>query len=263
MRNDGTSWGRATRSRVAARWRISSYTCPHVRLEKPVALPGLRRIALRTVRDEAVLASRGHRARVAARASPVIALLLCAFLAPIVAHAAALVDDTSTPDWIASFSGLHAWASDVAPRGDVYRSFGLVTPVVYLLLLLGLWLSPAPRTRLLRWSLGGTAVADVLAYGLPRSANAIPGTIEFLGLFLLLVGVGIAAWAQRCNREWAFLVALCIPLAFVGLAVVQYWPHGALLGVATACCLLSWAPQVPASDRSIILPAGMSQNRGW
>lgn len=175
------------------------------------------------------------------RASAIGGLLLCVLLAPIVAHAAALPDGDEA-DWIASLSGLHGWASDVAP-GSVYRWFGLVTPIVYLLLLLALWLSHVAGTEVLRWTLAVAAVADAFAYGLPSGVNGIPGTIEFLALPVLLVGVGIAAWNQRGNGPWPWLVGLCIPLAFAGMALVQYWPHGALLAVALACCLLSWAPR--------------------
>jgi hypothetical protein len=185
---------------------------------------------------------------VLARASAIGGLLLCSLLAPIVAHAAAL-EYGAEPAWIASLSGLHDWASDVAP-GTVYRSFGLVTPIVYLLLLYALWLTHAPRTRFLRWLLAVAAVADAFAYGLPSSVNAIPGTIEFFCLPLLLVGVGIAAWNERGNGAWPWLVALCIPATFGGMAVVQYWPHGALLGVALACIVLTWAPRTPASATS-------------
>ena len=96
-----------------------------------------------------------------------------------------------------------------------------------------------------RWVLGVAAVADALAYGLPTKANTFPGTLEFLCLFLLLVGIAIAAWAQRGNGAWPWLIGGCIPLAFAGMALVQYWPHGALLGIAVACCFLSWLPGSP------------------
>jgi hypothetical protein len=137
----------------------------------------------------------------------------------------------------------------------VYRSFGLVTPIVYLLLLCALWLSRAPGTRFLRWVLAVGAAADTFAYGLPPSVNGVPGTIEFFCLPLLLVGVGIAAWSQRGNGPWPWLVGLCFPLTFAGMALVQYWPHGALLSVALACSLLTWAPHpsVPATSRPPLL----------
>ena len=184
-------------------------------------------------------------ANVLARTSPILGLLLCVCLAPIVAHAAALGDGSGEASWVASLSGLHGWARDLAPRGNVYRAFGLVTPLVYLLLLLGLWRSSAPNTRFLLWVLGVAAVADAVAYGLPPGANTVPGTVEFFCLLLLLVGIAIAAWAQRHNGIWPWLIGGCIPLAFVGMALVQYWPHGALLAVAVACCFLSWAPSSP------------------
>jgi len=182
------------------------------------------------------------------RASAIGGLLLCSLLAPIVAHAAALPDG-GEPAWVASLSGLHGWATDVAP-GSVYRSLGLVTPIVYLLLLCALWLSRAPGTRFLRWVLAVAAVADAFAYGLPSSVNGLPGTIEFFCLPLLLVGVGIAAWNQRGKGAWPWLVGLCVPLTLAGMALVQYWPHGALLAVALACSLLTWATRAPAPATS-------------
>lgn len=184
-----------------------------------------------------------------ARVAPVAGLGLCALLAPIVAHAAALRDSGGEASWVASLSGLHAWASDVAPAG-VYRSFGLVTSLVYVLLVVGLWRSAARGTSFLRWVLAVAAVADALAYGLPSGANTVPGMVEFICLPLLLVGVGVAAWAQRRNGLWPWLIGACIPLAFGGMALVQYWPHGALLGVAVACCLLSWVPDSHDAPRS-------------
>jgi hypothetical protein len=179
-----------------------------------------------------------------ARFAPIAGLVLCALLAPIVAHAAALRDRSGEPDWVASLSGLHAWASDVAPS-SVYRSFGLVTPLVYVLLLVGLWRSQPLGTSFLRWVLTVAALADALAYGLPSGANTVPGMVEFLCLPLLLIGVGVAAWAQRGNGAWPWLIGACIPLGFVGIAVVQYWPHGVLLGIAAASCLLVWSPHTP------------------
>lgn len=163
-------------------------------------------------------------------------------------YAAALRAGGGDPDWVASLSGLHAWARDVAPA-SVYRSFGLVTPLVYVLLFVGIWLSGALGTRFLRWVLAVAAVADALAYGLPSGADTVLGTVEFLCLVLLLVGIGIAAWAQRHNGVWPWLVGACIPLAFVGMALVQYWPHGVLLSVAVACCFLSWIPGSPDPPR--------------
>ncbi len=186
---------------------------------------------------------------VLSRASAIAGLLLCSFLAPIVAHAAALPDG-GEPAWIASLSGLHEWAIGAAP-GSVYRSFGLVTPIVYLLLLCALSLVRAPGTRFLRWVLAVGAVADGFAYGLPSSVNALPGTIEFFCLPLLLVGVGMAAWNQRGNSAWPWLVGLCVPLTFAGMALVQYWPHGALLAVALACSVLTWATRAPAPAISV------------
>jgi hypothetical protein len=196
---------------------------------------------------------------VLARVSPVAGLALCALLAPIVAHAAALPDGAGEPDWIASLSGLHARAGELAP-GTVYRSFGLVTSLVYVLLLVGLWLSRTPGTVLLRWVLAVAAVADALAYGPPPGVNAGPGAVEFLCLPLLLVGAGIAAWAQRGNGAWPWLIGLCIPLAFAGLAIVQYWPHGALLAVAAASCMLVWAPTTrsPAPREPRLRPLAQS-----
>lgn len=173
------------------------------------------------------------------RASAIGGLLLVSLLAPIVAHAYG-----GEPVWIASLSGLHDWAADVAP-GSVYRSFGLVTPVVYLLLFYALWLSRPPGTRFLRWVLTVGAVADAFAYGLPSGANRLPGMIEFFCLPLLLVGVGIAAWNQRSNGAWPWLVGACVPLTFAGMAAVQYWPHGALLSVALACTVLTSATRTP------------------
>ena len=64
----------------------------------------------------------------------------------------------------------------------MYRWFGLVTPIVYLLLLLALWLSHVAGTEVLRWTLAVAAVADAFAYGLPSSVNGVPGTIEFFAL---------------------------------------------------------------------------------
>ena len=76
---------------------------------------------------------------VAARVSPILGLLLCVFLAPVVAHANAVLNGGDEVDWIRGLSGLHDWADSLAP-GDVYCcSFGLVTPLIYALLLLGLW----------------------------------------------------------------------------------------------------------------------------
>ena len=132
----------------------------------------------------------------------------------------------------------------------MYRSFGLVTPIVYLLLLAALGLSRAAGTQILRWVIAVGATADGLAYGLPAGVNGIPGTIEFLCLPLLLVGVGVAAWHQRANGPWAWLIGLCIPLTPVGMGLVQYWPHGALLPVALACCLLTCASHPPATVSS-------------
>lgn len=188
------------------------------------------------------------------RASAIAGLLLCALLAPIVAHAAARFDGHEA-GWIASLSGLHGWASDVAP-GSVYRWFGLATPIVYVLLFLALRLSDAAGTDVLRWTLAVAAVADAFAYGLPSGVNGAPGTIEFFALPVILVGVGIAAWNQRGNGPWPWLVGLCIPLAFAGMALVQYWPHGALLAVALACCLVSWAPRpvAAATSRAVVRP---------
>ena len=194
-------------------------------------------------RARAIIASVTARIAIA-RLSPILGLLLCALLAPVVAHAAALPDGTGEADWIASLSGLHEWASDLAP-GDVYRTFGLVTPLVYLLLLLGLWLVQAPGTRFLRVVLAIAAVADALAYGVPAPVNSVPGSVEFFGLPLLLVGIGVAVWAQRGNGLWPWLIGLGIPLAFAGMALVGYWSHGALPGIAIACCLLAWAPPPP------------------
>lgn len=70
----------------------------------------------------------------------------------------------------------------------------------------------------------------------------------------LLVGVGVAAWNQRGNGAWPWLIGLCVPPAFVGMAIVQFWPHGALLAVAPACSFLTWATRAPASDSFVTLP---------
>ncbi len=176
----------------------------------------------------------------ASRTCSILGFGLCALLAPIVAHAAALPDGVDERAWIAGLTGLHEFAARVA-GDDVYRSFGLITPLVYLLLLLGLRISQAPGTRLLRSVLAVAGVADALAYALPADIRSAPGTVEFFGLPLLIVGVGVAAWGRRDDRSWAIVVALCIPLAFVTTALFDYWPHGPLLGIAVACCLLVWA----------------------
>ena len=60
---------------------------------------------------------------------------------------------------------------------------------------------------------------------------------------------------RRCGTSaakarWPWLVGLCVPLSFSGMAVVQYWPNGAFLGVALACSILTWATSAPAPTTS-------------
>ena len=174
---------------------------------------------------------------------------LCAVLGPIVAHAAVMGDATDEPGWVRSLAGLHQWAAGVT--GDVYRYFGAASSVIYALLLAGLWLAGVHGTRFLRVVLTVAGVADLLAYLLPSGPNVVPGVIEFFCLPLLLVGVGLAAWAHRRTVVWATLVALCIPLAFGTAAALGNWPHGPLFAVAIACCLLVWAPDVPATRQAV------------
>jgi hypothetical protein len=205
-----------------------------------------------------VTTSPGHASRRTAFTLAFAALVWCAFLAPVVIQAHSAGNDEEPRAWVAALTGLHDLAESVA-GAHVDEIFGALTALVYLLLAASLRVARPAGTALLPGVLVVAGLADALAYTLPDGISGVAGTVEFLGLPLLLVCVGWAAWVNR--RAWPVAAALGagLVLAVAGTAALDYWPHGLLAGVALACCgLTAWAP---ASDRDPLLARQHSRDR--
>jgi hypothetical protein len=175
----------------------------------------------------------------AACATTVAVVLGC--LQSVVWHGrAAPLGPRAVTAWIEPALLNDAGASAALQPPAAYFAHGRLTLVVYL----GLWIAAVASRKLLpRWAqraaAAGGAVAtagDVLAYWL--SAGSGPWLrlvgfwyLELPALAFVTVVLAIAGIAAVRNRRGGGVFVLAVPAAVAGIFVLEYMPHGILVGL--------------------------------
>jgi len=155
-------------------------------------------------------------------------------------------------DGLPVYDGIRSWLH-AAGLHDFYLVFGAAASVSFVLV----WLATGPAFaalgrsgRVLGWLVLAGGVVSLLSY-LNHPVGA-PLHAVWGGELLVLVAIGAwaAATAALAPRGmgipgWErWLLAATLPILATSTALLTYWPHGSLVGLALeAAVLAAWAPR--------------------